>query len=148
MAKEEQSKIKKKRNRTPDYIAAMVAHAILIYLFSRLPGWFSFLSESFSALLWLFYISYAAQIVFNFCYIFYDAKWFRSLTQLAVNIFSVVIFYSMLIIFPFNLNQANANIVRIIIYIVIFGVAIAVLVETIKFIAYLLTQKEEILDER
>lgn len=147
--KDQKEKIsKKKRNMTPDYIAAMVAHAILIYLFSRLTSWFDFLTESFNALLWLFYISYAAQIVFNFCYIFYNAKWFRAVTQLATNIFSAVIFYSMLVIFPFNLNEANANIVRIIIYVVIFGVSIAILVETVKLVAYLLTQQEELLDER
>ena len=149
MAEEEKKKktSKKTRNKTPDYIAAALVHVVLIYIFSRLTTWFDFLAPSFAAILWLFYLSFSAQIAFNLIYLVYGAKWFRALTRLVTNLFSIVVIYIMLVVFPFSLNEANSGIARIVLYIILFAVAIAILVETLKFVIYLLTQKEEVLNE-
>ena len=134
-------------NRIADYISNIVVHLILIYVVFNLPSWFKIFTDSFGAIAWLLAISYTAEVIVYFIYLFFDRSWFKSLTQLAINLFNLIIFYSTLVIFPFKLNAANEMIARVIIYIIIFGTFIAVLVEVSKLIKYLFAKIAEVNNE-
>lgn len=120
------------------YIANVIIHIILISVLSRLTSWFGFLDDSFNIVLWLLYISYFATIIINIIYLFYDQEWFKSASKLPLNIFSSVIIYTTIIIFPFNIDQSNATITRIILYIILCGTVIGAITELVRFVNFLI----------
>lgn len=116
----------KKRDKTIDYIMSIVINVILIYIFSRLQAWFpNFLLPSFNALLWLFYISFIATIIINIIYLFYRARWFEKISQSLMALYSAVIIYSAIKIFPFGLNPANSRLFLIALYFIFVALLIA-----------------------
>lgn len=121
-------------DRYAESIVNIIIHVILIFVVFNLQSWLTFLTSAFSAVAWLFYISYVLTIVANFFYLFIDSPWFKSLFQLVLNVYSIIIFYSLLKIFPFNLNEANQDIARIVIYVIIFGTTIGAIVELSRLI--------------
>ena len=128
-------KIKSKnRNHKPDYIFSIVVNVLLIFIFGKLDGWISFINQSFNAVLWLFYISFFASIIINLVYLFFDSPWFKFTTQLIINIFSSIIIYTLYIVFPFDLNEVNINIAKIVLIILLFAIVISIIVEFVKLL--------------
>lgn len=138
---------KKQGSKIPEYIFNIIIHFVLIYIIFQLSSWLSFLTPAFGAIVWLLFVSYLINIVVNGVYLIYDPAWFKALTQLFINSFNLIIFYSLLVIFPFDLNSANQVLAHIIIYIIIFGISIAVIVELIKFVKQILKYCMEVKDE-
>jgi len=119
------------------YIANIIIHVILIYVLGRLTSWFSFLNDSFNIILWLLYLSCFATIVINIIYLFFDQDWFKSASKLFLNLFSSIIIYTIIVIFPFDIAQSNVIITNIILYIILFGTIIGAIVELIRFINFI-----------
>lgn len=136
--------IRKKDNRTPGYVANIIIHIILLYIIFNIRYWVGFLTDGVEAIIWMLAISYGATIILNFIYIFYDGLWFRSLTQVALNVYNIVIFYTMLKIFPFDLDTNYQIVARVIIYVVICGTAIGAIVEFSRFIRLIANGGDEI----
>ena len=122
------------RSYLPDYVANIIVHVLLLYVVSRLTTWLPFIDDGFSAVAWLLYISYSLTIAANIFYIFYDDHLLKALVQLALNLFSIVIFYTLLKVFPFNLEPAAKDTARIIIYVILFGVSVGAFAEFIKIL--------------
>lgn len=116
------------------YIANMVIHAIFLYVIFQIRSWVTFLTDGSEAIIWMLAISYAATILLNLIYIFYYRSWFKSLSQLALNVYNIIIFYTLIKIFPFELDDNYLLIARVIIYVALFGTAIGAVVELGKFI--------------
>lgn len=122
----------KQKNKTPEYIANAIVNLILIWVWSRFTTWLPFLTDSFAAVLPLFYISFAATIAANLMFLIYDAPVFKSLVKAALNIFSIVVMITLYFVFPFDFSAYHSNwdlIVRIIILVGIFGTAVGTVVE-------------------
>lgn len=123
-----------KESPTAGYIATIIVHGLLIYFVSKLPNWVSFLGNGWYGITWLLYISFAANIVANVLYLIYDEKPFKNLIQLALNIFSLIILYNAYLIFPFNVSNDSASLIRFFLILAIFGTAIGVIVEFVQLI--------------
>lgn len=131
-------KVQKKRNKTPDYVATIIIHIILIWILYRLPDWLKFLTSSYQAVLPVFLYSYLSQIIGNFILIFTDPGWLRALVALTNNIISIVALVTVYIIFPFDFGSYSydwARTSKIIIVVAIILTAIAALVELVNFIS-------------
>jgi hypothetical protein len=129
-------KIGEKADKPAEYIVNILINILLFYVFSRLETWLPFLTDSFSAILPLFYISIGATIIANFVFLFFGYRLFVGLTKAALNIWSIIVLVSLYYIFPFDFSAyTNANwelIVKIFLMLVIFGTAIAAVVEIVK----------------
>jgi len=128
---------KARRNRAGDYIFEIIVNIILIYLWGRLPQWFSFLNDSFYAVLPLFYISFTLTIVVNTVLIIASDTKLAHLLKTATNLIAVIVLTSIYYIFPFDFSSYSGNwelVARIIILLAIFGTTIATIVELIATI--------------
>ncbi|OQA02996.1 MAG: hypothetical protein BWY68_00862 [bacterium ADurb.Bin400] len=128
-----------KNSRNSQYIGAIIVNAILLYVAFRLPAWnIPHIADSVSVPLWILKISLVATIIGNLAFIVYDAKWFRSLVQTALNVIGVLFLIILYIIFPFDFSGVNFHqlelVVRIAIAIGVAVTAIATIVEFVKFI--------------
>ena len=131
-------KATKSRNKTPDYIATIIVHIILIWALYKLPDWLKFLSSSYQAVLPVFLYSYLAQIIGNLILIFSDPKWLKSLISLANNLISIVALATVYVIFPFDFGSYSydwASTSKTVIIVAIVLTAIGALVEFINFIS-------------
>ena len=121
------------KNRTGEYVGAIIANLVLIWVFGKLSEWLPFLTESFSAVLPLFYISFAAAVIANFFFIIYDGRLFRSLMRVILNLISIAILVTLYYVFPFDFSAYQNYdwnlIARIIIAFSIFGTAIGAIIE-------------------
>ena len=123
----------KRLKRKAEYISAIIINLVLIWVWTHLPAWLSFLTSSFSAVLTLFYISFVASILVNLILALNDQSAIRGLLKTALNIFNIIVLITLYYTFPFDFSHyANANwdqIVRILLLIGIFGTGVAVIVE-------------------
>lgn len=126
-----------KKNKTPEYIASAIVNLILIWVWSHLRGWLPFLTDSFAAVLPLFYISFAATALSNLIFLLYDNPLFKGLVKVGINLFSIAVMITMYFVFPFDFSAYSMNwdlIVRIIILVGIFGTALGTFVEFITIV--------------
>lgn len=129
----------KGKRRPSAYIGAIIANAILIYVFNNLLNWHvPWLTETFVTTLWIFNISFAATILFNLFYLAYDAKWFLSAGQLILNIISLSAFSTLYQTFPFAASANHEQLIRYFLILVLFCIFIGIIVEMVKLVSYAL----------
>jgi hypothetical protein len=98
--------LKEKEHRKSEFIAAIIANIILLYIVNNLLAWnLHFITSSFQEVLWIINISIAANIIANFLFLIYNQGWFRSLVQIPLNIIGFIVAYSLYIVFPFSFSQ-------------------------------------------
>lgn len=126
-----------KKGKTAEYVANIIVNVILILIWGRLPEWFPFITNSFTAILPLFYISFFATLIANLIFLI-SGEWFIvSLLKFMLNIFSIVVMVSLYYIFPFDFSAYTANwalITKILILISIGGILIGTITEFTKTI--------------
>jgi hypothetical protein len=123
------------------YVMAIFVNIILFYVFNNLLNWhISFLTDAFTACVWILNISILSTMAANIFFIAFDEKWFRHLLHLILNIIGLIFTISLYTIFPFSFSQDTAHIVKILLIIMIFFSVISVLVETIKFVRHITTE--------
>lgn len=134
--KDQKRKVKDK-SKPSVFIGAIIANAILIYVFNNLLNWYiPWLMQTFVTALWIFNISFGATILFNMLYLAYDAKWFRTLGQLCLNIISLAAISTLYQVFPFAVNTNHENNIRLFLIIILFCIFIAIVVELTKLVSY------------
>jgi len=110
---------------------------ILISIWGRLPEWFGWITDSFIAVLPLFYISFAAIIITNLIFLLSPGRRFVAFGKLVLNIFSIIVMIALYYIYPFDFS-AYANywemVTRIVILVAIFGTAVGTIVEFINLL--------------
>ncbi|MBN2015689.1 hypothetical protein JW766_02555 [Candidatus Dojkabacteria bacterium] len=129
------------------YIAAILVSILSIVFANNVLIWdiklFDFILEDFEKCLWILNISFLATIISNMVYILFDHKIFKGVIQIVLNIISVAVILSFIRVFPFdfskliNLSFINTC-VKIAFYLGLFGTIIAIIVEAVKIIIYII----------
>ena len=119
------------RARRAGYVASIVVYVILLLVFSNLLSWgIPFLTEEFTAPLMFFSVSFIAAVIGNVFMLVYDARWFRHLVRIVLNILGGVAVYVLLVVFPFAFPAGPADlVVRIVLIVALVGVGIGTIVE-------------------
>ncbi|HKY47281.1 MAG TPA: hypothetical protein VJQ79_04775 [Acidimicrobiia bacterium] len=123
--------------RRSGYVVAIAVNVVMLYVVNNLLAWdiLPFLTSDFGRVLWLIDISLLATIVVNFIYVAYDQSWFRALTQVGLNLISLVVAVRMYQVFPFDFSGSGfdwTQIARVVIIFTILGTAIGAVVEAVK----------------
>ena len=142
----DQSVAKPRHSNKPDYIANIVANAIILMIVNQILNWgiLPFLIQDFKQVLLIQNISIAMTIVFYAVFLFYDPEWFTALLKMVLNAVGIAVLARYLSVFPFDFSGSSFNwavLFRVFIIIGIAGCAIAIIVEAAKFIGALMHRK-------
>lgn len=126
-----------RRQKRIDYIAAILANIILLYVFNSLLRWgLPFLTPSFTASLWILNVSLSATIIANLIFLtLYREPWFKALLRLFLNGLGLVFLYLLYLTFPFDFSGHSGNwsfVFRTGIVLGMVGVSIGIIVEFLK----------------
>lgn len=126
--------------RRSGYGAAVVVNLIILYVINNLPGWdwLRFLTDDFRGLLWLINISLVATVLVNLFWLGYDAAWFRSLSQVCLNLISAMVTVRLYQVFPFDFSTYEFNwapLARLVMIITMVGLALGTIAELVKLVA-------------
>jgi hypothetical protein len=134
-ARQREAKIKRGARRS-GYVAAIVVDVILLIVVNNLLAWgVPFLTHSFYACLWAINLSLAVSIIGNAVLLAYNARWFRHVIQIVLDIFALIAIYVVYVIFPFAFPQVLWVIVaKIALIIAIVGVVVGLIVEFVKLV--------------
>ena len=120
-------------NQISNYFGAIVSNVIIIYILNHLLTWnVRFLTNGFSACLWLFNLSLSFTILANVLFLFYCEPWFKNLLNILINIVSFIALFTLYKLFPFNLTQIEKTFVLIFLIVAIVSTVIAALVNFFK----------------
>ena len=116
------------------YLLAAVINAVLVYVVHNLLTWdvAPFLTDAFEKVVPIITISLIATAIFNVIYIFFDAAWFKSLTQiglLGVSIAATARFYQ---VFPFDFSDYEfdwATLAKVVMILAIVGAVVGIVAE-------------------
>ena len=98
--------LKEKEPKTSEFVVAIIANIILLYIVNNLLSWnLGFIASSFQDVLWIFNISIAATIIGHILFLIYHPGWFRSIIQIILNILGFIVVYYLYTVFPFILNN-------------------------------------------
>jgi len=97
------------------YFLSILINGAIYYVINNVPIWnyIPFLNEQFRDVLWIANISLGVTVFMYATFMVFDPRWYRSLMQAVVNLFS---FYSMEIfrqVFPLDLSDSAAHWVNI-----------------------------------
>jgi hypothetical protein len=117
-----------------DYILSIIAYLVLLYIANNLLNWnLSFVSSSFSQVLWAINLAIGVSIFINILLISYDSPWFRHSMKALMNIFTLLAVYIFYIVFPLYFSQTNTVIaVKFILIILIVILLITIAFEVFK----------------
>lgn len=107
-------------------------------------GWFPWLTPTFEDLLPVINLAFAVNIVLALLYMFYDEPRFKAVAQIVVNLIAIVVLVRTWQVYPFDFSEHDFPVdisafdltwdllVRFLIGVALFGVAIAIVTETMK----------------
>lgn len=124
---------------TAGYVAAAVVNAILLVAVNSdaLWNWLTFVTPDVGLVLPIVRLSLTAAIVVNLAYVVYDARWFHAATQVVVLAINLRATVRILRVFPFDFSGYDlpwATVVRVVLIVALVGIAIAMVVEVVRFI--------------
>lgn len=124
------------------YGIAVAVNLGLLVLVNNLLLWnlVPWLTDDFERLLPLLNVSITASVVANLIYMAYDAPWFTSLTQIGLSVIALAVAIRTQQVFPFDLSTYAFDwepLVRVVLVVVMVALGVAILVETVKFVRYL-----------
>jgi hypothetical protein len=97
---------KEKKVKRSEYIFAVSANLIILYIANNLLNWnLSFISASFSQVLWAINLTIGITILGNILFLIYNPPWFRHLMKAVMNFFAFIATYIFYIIFPLSFSQ-------------------------------------------
>ena len=132
--------MKQKAVNKSEYIFAIIANLIILYIANNIVNWnLSFISSTFSQVLWTINLAIGSAIIGNILFLFYDPSWFRHLLKIFINIFGLIAAYTFYIIFPLSFSQnllSLAVIFALIVMIIAFALATAFEVFKLFFETY------------
>ncbi|HEX2404606.1 MAG TPA: hypothetical protein VHM29_07880 [Acidimicrobiia bacterium] len=132
----------KEAARRVGYVISIVINVAMLVIVQNLLewGWLPFLTDEFAEVVPWISLSLIASIVVNIIYQIDDSQIVKSVGQIAVNLISVWVTYTILTVFPFDFSgyQFDWEIVtRVVLILAIVGAGIGALVEAIKLISTL-----------
>jgi len=131
----------RKKEKTVEYIIAIIFSLILLYVFNNLLNWhIYFVTNAINEVLWIINLSLIATIIGNALLILYGPEWFRHVVKIIINIFSFIAVYLVYMVFPFNFNNSFLNWgLSVFLILIIIGIITAIIVE----LYHLLTRKPD-----
>ena len=130
----------KKVGRKFGYLIIIIINIVFLYIIHSSIIWkLNFLKDEFSDCLWAMNLSIGATVIGNFALFLYDGKILKLPIQIVLNVLSIIVIYTILIIFPFdfklmlNISWINTA-ARICLILGIIGTIIAIIVQSIKLI--------------
>ena len=132
----------KKAARRASYVIAIVINVAMLVIVQNLVewGWPAFLTAEFAEVVPWISFSLIASIVANIIYQIDDSQTVKSVGQIAVNLISMWVTYTVLTVFPFDFSgyQFDYEIVaRVVLILAIVGAGIGAIVEAIKLVSTL-----------
>ena len=130
------------------YVISIVINVAMLVIVQNLLewGWLPFLTDEFAEVVPWISFSLIASIVVNIIYQLDDSQIVKSVGQIAVNLISVWVTYTVLTVFPFDFSgyQFDWEIVtRVVLILAIVGAGIGTLVEAIKLVSTLSSPSRE-----
>jgi len=127
---------KEKEPKTSEFIGAIIANIILLYIVNNLLSWnLSFIAPSFQDVLWIFNLSITATIIGNFIFLIYHSGWFRSIIRIILNILGFLVAYYLYTVFPFIFSNGWVTFsLKFALIVVMVVMVIVTIVEMVKFI--------------
>lgn len=121
------------------YLVAIVVNGLLLFAFNNIGEWdlLPFLTEELDQLLWLINLSLGASIMVNAVYLSYDPDWFKSMSQIGLNLIALIVTWNIYRVFPFDFAPYDFNwelATRVVLGVAMFGTATASIVEFVKLI--------------
>ncbi|MFA0834523.1 MAG: hypothetical protein ACC609_11015 [Methanobacterium formicicum] len=128
--------IKQKEPKTSEFIVAIIANLIFLYIVNNLLSWnLSFIAPSFQDVLWIFNISISATIIGNIIFLIYHPTWFRSIIRIILNILGFLVVYYLYTVFPFIISNYLVTFsVKFALIVAMVVMVIATIVEIVKLI--------------
>lgn len=122
--------------RRASYIATVVVNLVLAWVANNLVawGWFDWLTEDFDQALPAINASFAATIVANVVYMFYDRKLFKKLVDLIPTFLSLRAALVLWRVYPFDFSAYSFNwdaVTRVLLALVVLGTGIGLVVSAI-----------------
>ena len=119
------------------YLIAAAVNAALLFAVNNVLAWnvLPFLTEDFEDVIPIIALSLVAAIVANLVYVFFDPKWFKSLTQIGLDGISMAATVRLYRVFPFDFSAYDFGwepMARGILIIAMVGIAISIVVEAVK----------------
>ncbi len=116
------------------YVIAIVANAIMLYIANNVLAWdvLPFLTDDFTRVLPLLNVSLAAAMLVNAVYIGYDARWFKSSSQIVLLAISLAVTVRLYRVFPFDFAAAGFDwelLLRFVLMVAMFGIGVGIVVE-------------------
>lgn len=117
------------------YAAAIVANALLFYVFHNLLRWqVPFVTEAWTSVLWAVDMSLAASIVANALYFAYDKRWLRRLGGVITGAFSFLSTYVIWKAFPFDFGAPWNEMASMVLLVLLFAIVIGIVVEAVQLL--------------
>jgi len=116
------------------YAIAIGVNAAMIYIANHLLAWEfpPFLTQDFERVLTIINVSLGASMVANLMYIVYDDAWFKSLSQVGVNLIGLAATIRIWQVFPFDFTPYAVDwslVARFVLVVALVGTAIGTVVE-------------------
>ena len=118
------------------YLVSIAVNLVILYLANGVPNWdVPFITNDWPDVLWAVNLSLQATIIANLVFLAYDPRWFRHSARILLAALSIIVFYTLYRVFPFDLGRALYDqIARIALLAGMVGVGIALIVEFVGLI--------------
>jgi hypothetical protein len=126
--------IEEKPVKKSDYVFSVIANLVLLYIANNLLNWnISFVTSTFTQVLWAINLSIVVSIIVNILLIIYDSAWFRHSMKALMNIFALLAAYIFYVVFPLSFSQTNTVLaVKILIILLMVILIITIVYEILK----------------
>ena len=128
-------------SRRAGYAIAIALNIGFLVIVTNLVAWdwFPWLTEEFGDVVPYVVVSVAGTMAVNAAYLFFDPPWFKSLAELGTLVLSMIATVRTLQVFPFDFSDygfAWGGLVRWILGVAIFGMAIGMIAHLAKLIRF------------
>jgi len=115
-----------KKRKWYEYLFTVLINLVLLYIANNILYWnLSFISSSFSEVLFAVNLSLIVRIVGNISFILYHPPWFKHATKAVINITALLAAYMFYVVFPFTFSQ----------YFIVVGLKIIIILAIIATVA-------------
>lgn len=116
------------------YIISILVNIFMWFVFHNLLNWgIEFVTPEFTQVLWALDLSIGVTIIANALFLIYDPPWFKYLGQMAMNVAGIISVYTLWRVYPFDFGGLDP-LVRFALLIALFGILVAIVVETINLV--------------
>ncbi len=128
---------KSEKDKRAEYYVNIIIGIILLFIWGRLPNWFSFLTGAYSSVLVFLYIGSVVTVLLNLSFLMLKNITYKQVAKSLLNIYNAVVMYVVYKVFPFDFSSYQTNwseIIGVVLIVLIVLTLLAALVEMVKAI--------------